>query len=96
MRRYQWCVERFREVMWCLIHMTSGQPARASESLEIRFHNTHNGGVYNIFISHRQVRFVTAYHKNFQQTNKAKIIHRFLPREVGELLVWYLWLVLLF
>lgn len=95
-RRYQRCVERFREVMWCLMHMTSGQPARASESLEIRFRNTRNGGARNIFISHEQVGFVTAYHKNFRQTNEAKIIHRFLPREVGELLVWYLWLVLPF
>lgn len=63
-RRYQRCVERFREVMWCLMHMTSGQPARASELLEIRFRNTRNGGARNIFISHGQVGFVTAYHKN--------------------------------
>jgi hypothetical protein len=40
--------------------------------------------------------FVTTYHKNYQQTGKMKIIHRYLPREVGELLFRYLWLVLPF
>jgi hypothetical protein len=38
--------------------------------------------------------FVTSYHKSFRATGQAKVIHRYLPREVGELLVWYLWLVL--
>lgn len=89
-------IEKFREVLWCMMHMISGQPARATEILGIRYKNTANGGARNIFINHGQVSWVTAYHKNFRQTNEAKIIHRFLPREVGELLVWYLWLVLPF
>ena len=89
-------LERFREKLWLLVHLTSGQPARTTEILSIRHQNTSNGGARNIFISKGQVCFVTAYHKNFQQTNQAKIIHRFMPRAVGELLVWYLWLVLPF
>jgi hypothetical protein len=39
------------------------------------------------------VVFVTHYHKGFHATNDVKIIHRYVPREVGELVVWYLWLV---
>ncbi|KAG6260171.1 hypothetical protein E4U48_000121 [Claviceps purpurea] len=89
-------LDKFREKLWLLVHMLSGQPARATEILGIRHQNTSNGGTRNIFISKGEVCFVTAYHKNFQQTNQAKIIHRFLPRAVGELLVWYLWLVLPF
>ncbi|KJZ69304.1 hypothetical protein HIM_11298 [Hirsutella minnesotensis 3608] len=40
--------------------------------------------------------FVTSYHKGFRSTGQAKVIHRYMPREVGELLVWYLWLILPF
>ncbi|KAG5930765.1 hypothetical protein E4U59_000893, partial [Claviceps monticola] len=89
-------LDKFREKLWLLVQMLSGQPARATEILGIRHQNTSNGGTRNIFISKGEVCFVTAYHRNFQQTNQAKIIHRFLPRAVGELLVWYLWLVLPF
>ncbi|KAG6071289.1 hypothetical protein E4U16_006243 [Claviceps sp. LM84 group G4] len=89
-------LDKFREKLWLLVHMLPGQPARATEILGIRHRNTNNGGTRNIFVSKGEVCFVTAYHKNFQQTNQAKIIHRFLPRAVGELLVWYLWLVLPF
>ncbi len=40
--------------------------------------------------------FVTMYHKGFRRTRNTKIIHQYLPREVGELTVWYMWLVLPF
>jgi hypothetical protein len=36
----------------------------------------------------------TRYHKGFHVNNDPKIIHRYLPRAVGALLVRYLWLVL--
>jgi hypothetical protein len=34
--------------------------------------------------------FVTSYQKNYRSTGQVKVIHRYLPREAGELLVWYL------
>jgi hypothetical protein len=37
-----------------------------------------------------------AYHKGFYTSNNIKIVHWYLPKEVGELVVWYLWLVLPF
>lgn len=95
-RQYGKAVERFREKLWLLMHIVSGQPARTPELLNIRYRNTSNGGARNIFVSKGQICFVTAYHKNFQQSGQAKIIHRFMPRAVGALLVWYLWLVLPF
>ena len=40
--------------------------------------------------------FITYYHKGYSIQNSTKIIHRYLPREIGELLVYYLWLVVPF
>ena len=42
------------------------------------------------------VMVVKGYHKGFSRTEKLKVIQRFLPPEVGTLLVYYLWLVLPF
>lgn len=94
-RGYGRKLEQFRERMFLLMHMMS-MPARIPEISGIRFCNTVNGGVRNIFAHNRMICFVTSYHKNFRRTGQSKIIHRYLPREVGELLVWYLWLVLPF
>jgi hypothetical protein len=40
--------------------------------------------------------FVTRYHKGYNVSGDVKIIHRYVLREMGELLVYYLWLVLPF
>src|SRR5450432_3275936 len=93
---YQQKVEQFQEKMLLVMHMVGGQPARATELLGMRHSNTKQGGLRNIIIDRKMVSFVTTYHKNYQQTGKIKIIHRYLPREVRELLVRYLWLVLPF
>jgi hypothetical protein len=39
------------------------------------------------------VVFVMHYYKGFHVANNIKVIHRYVPQEVGELVVWYLWLV---
>src|SRR5277367_6410975 len=93
---YQQKVKQFQEKMLLIMHMVGGQPARATELLGMRHSNTKQGGLRNIFIERGMMAFVTTYHKNYQQTGKMKIIHRYLPREVGELLLRYLWLVLRF
>ena len=49
-----------------------------------------------MFVEDGAVVFVTKYHKGYQMSGDVKIIHRYLPREVGELVVWYLWLALPF
>jgi RecQ family ATP-dependent DNA helicase len=93
---YQRHVERFQELVWVLMHLSGGQPARTPELLGMRWKNTAYGGVRNIFIEEGLVAFVAQYHKGYQSSGNIKIIHRYLPREVGELLVYYLWLVLPF
>ncbi|KAK1807894.1 hypothetical protein LTR12_017752 [Friedmanniomyces endolithicus] len=88
-------VARFRGLLLVLMHITGGQPARGTD-LSCRHRNTAAGSHRNVFIEDRQVVFVTKYHKGVEITGDVKIIHRYLPREVGELVVWYLWLGLPF
>ncbi len=95
-QEYQQRVEQFQEKLLLIMHMVGGQPARATELIGLRYANTKQGGLRNIFIDHGIMAFVTTYHKNYRQTGKMKIIHRYLPKEVGELLLRYLWLVLPF
>ncbi|CAE7016508.1 Telomere-associated helicase [Pyrenophora teres f. teres] len=94
--RYIDRVVEFREKLAVLMHMTGGQPARGPELLSVRHSNTVQGGHRNIFIEDGIVVFVTRYHKGYKVSGDVKIIHRYLPREVGELVVWYMWLVLPF
>ena len=78
------------------MHMLGGQPGRSPEILGLQMCNTTNGGVQNIFIHNSMVCFITIYHKGARQTDTTKVIHQYVPREVGSLLVWYMWLVLPF
>ncbi|KAK1446545.1 hypothetical protein CMEL01_16820, partial [Colletotrichum melonis] len=95
-RAYGRTLEQFRERLWLLMHMLGGQPGRATEIGGVRVANTVSGGVRNIFAHNGMMCFVTSYHKGYRSSGQTKIIHRYVPREVGELLVWYLWLVLPF
>lgn len=89
-------VDQFLERLLLLMHLTAGQPARATELLGIRHSNTVCGQHRNLFIEHGVVSLVTAYHKGYSMTGSTKIIHRYLPAEVSELVVYYLWLILPF
>lgn len=95
MRSYARAVVRFRAKLSIAVHVTSGQPARATELLSVRHRNTETAR-RNVFIEDGLVVVATSYHKGFYASNDAKLIYRYLPREVGELLVRYLWLVLPF
>ncbi|OQE33242.1 hypothetical protein PENCOP_c068G05484, partial [Penicillium coprophilum] len=94
-RSYLRAVVRFREKLSVAVHITGGQPSRAPELLSVRHRNTETAH-RNVFIEDRLVVIATSYHKGFYTRNDTKLIHRYLPREVGELLVRYLWLVLPF
>jgi hypothetical protein len=62
----------------------------------MRWKNTTYGKVRNIFIEEGLVVFVATYYKGYWSSRNIKIVYRYLPREVRELLVYYLWLVLPF
>jgi hypothetical protein len=87
-------VNRFLESILLLVHLTAGQPARGTEITGLQHVNT----VYhrNVFVEDGLVAIVTSYHKGYACTGTTKIIHRYLPREISELLIYYLWLVLPF
>ncbi|KAF7174530.1 hypothetical protein CNMCM5623_007704 [Aspergillus felis] len=89
-------VKAFLECLLLLVHMTGGQPARAIELLSLCYSNTLHGRHRNIFIEHGLVGTVTTYYKGYSINNTTKIIHRYLPKAVSELVVYYLWLILPF
>ncbi len=93
---YMHRVMEYREKLLVLIHVTGGQPARAPELLSVRHSNTIKGEHRNVFVEDGLMVFVTRYHKGYAVSGDVKVIHRYLPREVGELVVYYLWLVLPF
>jgi len=95
-QRFFGFVADFKEKLAVLVHITSGQPARGPELLSIRHRNTAAGGQRNVFIEDGLVALVTRYHKGFYASGDAKVIHRYVPRAVGELIVWYIWLVVPF
>ncbi|KLP03469.1 Uncharacterized protein Y057_10530 [Fusarium fujikuroi] len=94
--RYGLKIEKALELLAVLTHISGGFPLRAWELLVVRHRNTSNGGIRNILCDQGLIMIVTGAHKGFTTTGRLKIIHRFLPREVGTLLAYYLWLVLPF
>lgn len=95
-QRYLQLVSAFLRRILLLIHITGGQPARGTELLTIRWRNSAHCDIRNIFIENGMVSFVTSYHKNYSAASTTKIIHRYLPHEVGELVVYYVWLIVPF
>jgi hypothetical protein len=70
-----------------IIYITGGAPPRGTKLLTIRFQNNAQGNSRGIFIKDGLVVFITTYHKNITQSSNSKVIHRYVPREVGELIV---------
>jgi hypothetical protein len=94
--RYMDRVVAFREQLAVLMHIAGGQLTRGPELLSVQHSNIVEGGHRNIFIEDGRVVYVTRYRKGYNVSGDVKIIHLYLPREVGELLVYYMWLVLPF
>lgn len=79
-----------------LIHITSGQPARGTELLTIQWRNSWEGLRRTIYLENGLVSIITSSMKGYSVEESTRIIHRYLPPEIGEILVYYLWLVLPF
>jgi len=76
-QRYLRKIDRFCELLLFYMHLTRGQLARGTEMITLRFKNSYLQD-YNIFVMHRQMVFVTRYHKSQLQMDKPKVILRFL------------------
>ena len=88
---YYKAMQQARHALAVLVHITGGAPPRGSELLTICFENNRQGHSRGIFIKDGSVVFLTTYYKNITQTRQSKVIHCYVPREVGELVVFYLW-----
>ena len=73
-----------------LAYITSGLPARGIEMVIVQYINNVNGECRSIFIEDKLMVYITIYYKGIRASGKAKIIHQYLPREVGELFFYYL------
>lgn len=89
-------VDKFLKRLLLLIHMMGGQPPRGTELIGVQHSNTAQRQHRGIFLEEGLIGTVTSYHKDYNITGSIKIIHRYLPKEVSELLVYYLWLILPF
>lgn len=94
--RYLHRVDDFRELLLAAIYLLGGQPPRTTELLGLRFINTPYGGIRNIFIQHRMLCMLFTYHKGYQLKGQSKVIYRYLPQALGELLVRYITTVIPF
>ena len=84
-------VKRFKEELFVLVHLTGGAPARGTEIISIQHENGESSRAQRgIFIDRGFVQFVTSYHKGYSASQQVKIIHRYIPEEVGKLMVYYL------
>lgn len=87
---YAKAMRQIREKYLVCMHIAGGQPSRGTEIITIKFKNGGGGVFRNIFVEDGMMVFVTGYHKGFGQSAQPKIVHQFLPQEVGELLFYYL------
>ena len=95
-RKYSKAMRLFREYLLVLAHIIGRQPARGMELVTVQYKNSANGESRGIFIEDGLMVYMTRYYKGYRASRKAKIIYRYLPQEVGELLFYYLQLVILF
>ena len=89
-------VKAFRQLLLITIHLLYGQPTRTTKVLRIRHINTSYGGIQNIFIQYKMVCFLFLYYKGYSLSGQVKVVYRYLLRELRDLLVRYLAIILLF
>ncbi|KAL5372453.1 hypothetical protein PMIN06_012138 [Paraphaeosphaeria minitans] len=88
-KRYLRCVKRFKEVLLVANHIMAGQPGRGTEITTLRHRN---GALQdrNVFVLDGQVMTVVRYYKSQSQWDKPKVIPRFLPSRLSQVVVVYL------
>lgn len=81
--------ERLLELIFLLVHITSGQPARGTEIIDLNLWNTPNTR-RNIHVVDGRTMLVTRYDKTQNRTQSHKVICRFLPQTPSAILVKYI------
>ncbi|KAK3612844.1 hypothetical protein LTR22_028429, partial [Elasticomyces elasticus] len=68
--------------------MAAGAPARATELISIQHDNGPQAqSQRGVFIDNGMVVFVTNHHMGYKKGRRANIVHRYVPREIGEIVV---------
>jgi superfamily II DNA or RNA helicase len=88
-RQYLRRIDRFLELALFGVHVASGQPGRGTEITTIRHKNSMLQD-RNIFVVDGQVMTVVRYHKSQSQWDKPKVVPRFLPWRLGQVMAMYL------
>jgi hypothetical protein len=84
-------VRRFKEGLFALVYLSVGAPARGTEITSILCENDASGvGYWGVFVEGGLVAFVTTYYKGYSFSKHVKTIYRYVPREVSELVVYFL------
>ncbi|EXJ77311.1 hypothetical protein A1O3_10469 [Capronia epimyces CBS 606.96] len=91
-QQYAVADEAFKEALLVAMHKGSGQPARRTEFLGIRWRNS-NRGVRNFRLLFDYACFILTYHKAQTRTHASRAPVRFLWGPVKELWVLYLYIV---
>ena len=87
-------VRRHNEELLALADFGAGAQARATSLISSQTKNGREGrGHRGVFIENGTVVLVTGYDKGSSMSQKVKIIHRYVPREVGELFIYTIWLL---
>jgi hypothetical protein len=88
-RRHLRHIQQFLELLSLAVHVAGGQPARGPELLSVRWRN---GALQdrNLYVIDGQVAVITRYHKTQSQWDKPKVVVRFLPEPIGQLVAAYL------
>lgn len=89
-------IVELRERLLVLFHWAGVKPGRSPKILSIRHSNNVKGEHRNVFVEDGTIVFACRYHKRYAIEGDVNVIQRYLPREVGELYVWYIWFALPF
>jgi len=92
MHTYLHLHELFLDYLLVACHILGGQPPRGSELLRLRITQTAESD-RNLFLLNGQVVMVLRYHKGQAKSGMEKIIPRFLPAQVGKLVLCYLYFI---
>jgi len=87
---------KYRKKLLMLIHVIDEQLARASKLLSVQHSNIIKEEHQNVFVKDELMMFMTRYHKSYIISEDVKMIHQYLLQEMRELMLYYLWLMLLF
>lgn len=82
-------VENFLDMLMFLCHALGGMPARGTEFMSLKIRNSWTT-MRNFYVVDGTLMFLTEYHKSQGRTEMPKLIPRFVPRQVAQLLIAYI------